>query len=311
MKVYRDVSQFNVAKPILTVGSFDGVHLGHRKVIDRLNEIAARKNGESVIFTFAPHPRVVLNPEQNDLRLLTTLDEKIELLEQAGVDHLIIFPFTKDFSELSYTDFVHSILVTQLGIDSLVVGYDHKFGKNRKGDFEMLKGLAMAFRFELEKLDVLLSDDVNVSSTKIRHALQEGDIARANKYLGYPFGLNGTVVEGQKLGRKIQFPTANIETSDPHKIIPGYGVYAVNVLVEGKAYEGMLNIGTRPTINNNADHRSIEVHIFDFDQDIYQKQLELKFLAKVREEQKFGSIDGLRSQLEQDKLDVRHLLKNL
>ncbi|MHA7111100.1 bifunctional riboflavin kinase/FAD synthetase [Sunxiuqinia elliptica] len=311
MKVYRDVSQFNVAKPILTVGSFDGVHLGHRKVIDRLNEIAARKNGESVIFTFAPHPRVVLNPEQNDLRLLTTLDEKIELLEQAGVDHLIIFPFTKDFSELSYTDFVHSILVTQLGIDSLVVGYDHKFGKNRKGDFEMLKGLAMAFRFELEKLDVLLSDDVNVSSTKIRHALQEGDIARANKYLGYPFGLNGTVVEGQKLGRKIQFPTANIETSDPHKIIPGYGVYAVNVLVEGKTYEGMLNIGTRPTINNNADHRSIEVHIFDFDQDIYQKQLELKFLAKVREEQKFGSIDGLRSQLEQDKLDVRHLLKNL
>ncbi|SFE96736.1 bifunctional riboflavin kinase/FAD synthetase [Sunxiuqinia elliptica] len=311
MKVYRDVSQFNVAKPILTVGSFDGVHLGHRKVIDRLNEIAASKNGESVIFTFAPHPRVVLSPQQNDLRLLTTLDEKIELLEQAGVDHLIVFSFTKDFSELSYTDFVRSILVTQLGIDSLVVGYDHKFGKNRKGDFEMLKGLAMAFGFELEKLDVLLSDDVNVSSTKIRHALQEGDIARANKYLGYPFRLNGTVVEGQKLGRKIQFPTANIETSDPHKIIPGYGVYAVNVLVEGKTYQGMLNIGTRPTINNNADHRSIEVHIFDFDQDIYQKQLELKFLAKVREEQKFGSIDGLRSQLEQDKLDVRHLLKNL
>ncbi|TDO04952.1 bifunctional riboflavin kinase/FAD synthetase [Sunxiuqinia elliptica] len=311
MKVYRDVSQFNVAKPILTVGSFDGVHLGHRKVIDRLNEIAASKKGESVIFTFAPHPRVVLSPQQNDLRLLTTLDEKIELLEQAGVDHLIIFPFTKDFSELSYTDFVRSILVTQLGIDSLVVGYDHKFGKNRKGDFEMLKGLAMAFGFELEKLDVLLSDDVNVSSTKIRHALQEGDIARANKYLGYPFRLNGTVVEGQKLGRKIQFPTANIETSDPHKIIPGYGVYAVNVLVEGETYQGMLNIGTRPTINNNADHRSIEVHIFDFDQDIYQKQLELKFLAKVREEQKFGSIDGLRSQLEQDKLDVRHLLKNL
>ncbi len=290
MKVYRDVSQFNVAKPILTVGSFDGVHLGHRKVIDRLNEIAASKKGESVIFTFAPHPRVVLSPQQNDLRLLTTLDEKIELLEQAGVDHLIIFPFTKDFSELSYTDFVRSILVTQLGIDSLVVGYDHKFGKNRKGDFEMLKGLAMAFGFELEKLDVLLSDDVNVSSTKIRHALQEGDIARANKYLGYPFRLNGTVVEGQKLGRKIQFPTANIETSDPHKIIPGYGVYAVNVLVEGKTYQGMLNIGTRPTINNNADHRSIEVHIFDFDQDIYQKQLELKFLAKVREDKSLARL---------------------
>ncbi len=304
MKVYRDVNQFNVAKPVLTVGSFDGVHLGHRKVINRLNEIARQNGGESVIFTFSPHPRLVLTKDQGSLRLLTTLNEKIELLDQAGVDHLIIYPFTRTFSELSYTDFVRILLVNQLKIDSLAVGYDHKFGKDRKGDFEMLQGLSMAFNFKLEKLDALLSDDINVSSTKIRQALQNGNIGKANRYLGYPFSLHGTVVEGQKLGRKIQFPTANIEASDPHKIIPGYGVYAVLVNIEGVIHQGMLNIGSRPTINNNADNRSIEVHIFDFNKDIYKKQLELKFIGKIREEQKFGSIDGLRSQLEKDKLDV-------
>ncbi len=305
MKVYRDVNEFNVAKPVLTVGSFDGVHLGHRKVINRLNEIARQNEGESVIFTFSPHPRLVLTKDHSSLRLLTTLNEKIELLDQAGVDHLIIYPFTQPFSELSYTDFVRILLVKQLKIDSLVVGYDHKFGKDRKGDFEMLQGLSMAFNFKLEKLDVLLSDNMNVSSTKIREALQNGNISKANRYLGYPFSLHGTVVEGQKLGRKIQFPTANIEASDPHKIIPGYGVYAVLVDIEGVVHQGMLNIGTRPTINSNADNRSIEVHIFDFDKDIYKKQLELKFITKIREEQKFGSIDGLRSQLEKDKLDIQ------
>lgn len=304
MKVYRDINEFDVAKPVLTVGSFDGVHLGHRKVINRLNEIARQKQGESVIFTFSPHPRLVLKKDQGSLRLLTTLDEKIELLEQAGVDHLIVYPFTKDFSKLSYTDFVRILLVNQLGIDSLVVGYDHKFGKDRKGDFEMLQGLSLAFNFRLEKLDVLLSDNMSVSSTKIRQALESGNIMKANRYLGYPFSLHGTVVEGQKLGRKIQFPTANLEASDPHKIIPGYGVYAVLVKLEGVVHRGMLNIGTRPTINNNADHRSIEVHIFDFNKDIYNKQLDVKFITKVRDEQKFGSIDGLRSQLEKDKLDV-------
>jgi riboflavin kinase/FMN adenylyltransferase len=304
MKVYRDVNQFDVAKPVLTVGSFDGVHLGHRKVINRLNEIARQNGGESVIFTFSPHPRLVLTKDKGSLRLLTTLNEKIELLDQAGVDHLIIYPFTKEFSELGYTDFVRILLVNQLNIASLVVGYDHKFGKDRKGDFEMLQGLSMAFNFKLEKLDALLSDNINVSSTKIRQALQNGNISKANRYLGYPFSLHGTVVEGQKLGRKIQFPTANIEASDPHKIIPGYGVYAVVVNIEGIIHRGMLNIGSRPTINNNADNRSIEVHIFDFDKDIYKKQLELKFITKIREEQKFGSIDGLRSQLEKDKLDV-------
>ncbi|WP_321288593.1 bifunctional riboflavin kinase/FAD synthetase [uncultured Sunxiuqinia sp.] len=311
MKVYRDIDQFHVEKPVLTVGSFDGVHLGHRKVIDRLKEIAKRNKGESVIFTFSPHPRLVLNKQKGSLRLLTTLDEKIKLLEKVGIDHLIIYPFTKEFSKLSYTDFVRIILVKQLNIHTLVVGHDHRFGKDRKGDFEMLQGLSMAFKFQLEQLDVLISDDIRVSSTKIRESLENGTIAKANKHLGYPFSLHGTVVEGQKLGRKIQFPTANIEASDPHKIIPGFGVYAVKLLIDGTAHQGMLNIGTRPTINNNADHRSIEVHLFDFNQDIYNKQVELKFISRVREEKKFGSIDGLRTQLELDKVNVKKFFKTL
>lgn len=308
MRVYRDVRQFNVTKPVLTVGSFDGVHLGHRKVINRLNEIASERNGESVIFTFAPHPRLVLNPTEDSLRLLTTLDEKISLLEEAGVQHLIIYPFTKPFADLSYTDFVREVLVEKLHVESLVVGYDHKFGKDRKGDFEMLKSLALAFKFNLEKLDVLLSDNVNVSSTKIRDALQEGNLAKANRYLGYTFSLHGTVVEGQKLGRRIQFPTANIESSDIHKIIPGYGVYAVRVKIDETYHQGMLNIGTRPTINKNADHRSIEVHIFNFNQDIYGKQVEIKFVTKIRDEQKFASVDELKGQLERDKTTVLGIL---
>ncbi|WP_163709681.1 bifunctional riboflavin kinase/FAD synthetase [Mangrovibacterium lignilyticum] len=301
MKIYRDINDFHVENPILTIGSFDGVHEGHFKIINRLREIAEEKKGESVIFTFYPHPRLVLFPEEKNLRLLTTLNEKVRLFEKAGIDHLIIYPFTKIFSELSYTDFVHTILVEKLRIKTLVVGYDHKFGKNREGSYSMLQGLSEAFNFELEKLDVLLMDDVNISSTKIRESLQEGDVKLANKYLGYPYTLHGTVVEGQKLGRKIQFPTANIEASDPNKLIPGYGVYAVFVNIAGERYIGMLNIGTRPTVNNNADNRSIEVHILQFDGNLYDHEIELEFIQKIRNEKKFASIDELRAQLEEDK----------
>lgn len=310
MKIYRDISKFKVKNPVLTIGSFDGVHKGHLKIIDRLKEIAKSKGGESVIFTFFPHPRLVLYPEEGNLRLLTTLEEKIELFANAGLDHLIIYPFTKDFSKLAYNDFVKEILIDQLHIKHLVVGYDHKFGKNREGGFEMLTKLSEVLKFEIEKIDVLLADDIEISSTIIRNALQEGDIYKANKYLGYSFTLHGKVVEGQKLGRKIQFPTANIETSDPNKIIPGHGVYAVLVKCSQVTYKGMLNIGIRPTVNKNADHRSIEVNIFDFDEDIYNKAIEIRFIDKVREEKKFGSIDELKEQLERDKIIVTKALKN-
>jgi len=221
-----------------------------------------------------------------------------------GFDHLIIYPFTTEFSKLTYEEFVEQVLVGQIHTKFLVVGYDHKFGKNRQGDFEFLKKCAERHEFEIEKLDVLLMNESQISSTKIREAIQKGDFDAANAFLGYPFTLHGTVVEGQKLGRKIQFPTANIQASDPDKIIPGYGVYAVEITVMNQKFNGMLNIGSRPTVNNNADNRSIEVHIFDFESDIYGETIELVFFKKLREEQKFSSIDVLKNQLSRDKTDT-------
>ena len=311
MKVYRDVSDFNVEKPVLTIGSFDGVHLGHFKIIDHLKDVAKENGGESVIFTFYPHPRLVLFPDEGNLRLLNTLDEKIALFEKAGLDHLIVFPFTPEFSKLSYVEFVKEILVKQLGIIHLVVGYDHKFGKNREGGYEVLQELSKSLGFGLQQIDVLLADDIEISSTKIRNSLQEGKVKQANNYLAYPFSLRGTVVEGQKIGRKINFPTANVEASDPNKIIPGHGVYAVTVTHQSKSYQGMLNIGIRPTVNRNADQRSIEVHLFDFNQEIYGEQIKIQFHQKVRDEKKFASVDDLKIQLEYDKQTVLKILNKL
>lgn len=304
MKIHRNLNSFQAQNPVLTIGTFDGVHLGHRKIIDRLHDLAKTINGESVIFTFDPHPRKVVAPGETTLRLLTTLEEKIVLFEQSGIDHLIIYPFTAEFSKLTYEEFVEQVLVDQIHTKFLVVGYDHKFGKNRQGDFEFLKKCADRHEFQIEKLDVLLMNESHISSTKIREAIQQGDFETANAFLGYPFTLHGTVVEGQKLGRKIQFPTANIQASDPDKIIPGYGVYAVEITVKNQTFQGMLNIGSRPTVNNNADNRSIEVHIFDFESDIYGEPIELVFFKKLREEQKFLSIDALKDQLVKDKTDT-------
>ncbi|MDP2890737.1 MAG: bifunctional riboflavin kinase/FAD synthetase [Bacteroidota bacterium] len=304
MKIHRNLNNFQAQNPVLTIGTFDGVHLGHRKIIGRLHDLAKTINGESVIFTFDPHPRKVVAPGETTLRLLTTLEEKIVLFEQSGIDHLIIYPFTPEFSKLTYEEFVEQVLVGQIHTKFLVVGYDHKFGKNRQGDFEFLKKCADRHEFQIEKLDVLLKNESHISSTKIREAIQEGDFETANAFLGYPFTLHGTVVEGQKLGRKIQFPTANIQASDPEKIIPGYGVYAVEITVKSQTFQGMLNIGSRPTVNNNADNRSIEVHIFDFESDIYGEPIELVFFKKLREEQKFLSIDALKEQLVKDKADT-------
>lgn len=301
VKIHRDLNNFRAVNAVLTIGTFDGVHLGHRKIIERLKKISEKIGGESVIFTFDPHPRKVVAPDETNLRILTTLDEKIELFEKSGIDHLIIFPFTSEFAQLSYEQFVEQILVGQIRTKYLVVGYDHKFGKDRQGGFEFLRKCADRLGFQIEKLDVLLMNESNISSTKIREAIQKGDFETANSFLGYTFALHGTVVEGQKLGRRIQFPTANVAASDPDKIIPGYGVYAVEVKVLNRTFRGMLNIGSRPTVNNNADHRSIEVHLFDFESDIYDEKIELLFYTKLREEQKFGSVDMLKEQLARDK----------
>lgn len=301
MKLHHGLADFDAQKPVVTIGTFDGVHMGHQQVIIRLQEIAKKHGGETIIFTFHKHPRLVISPDETNLRLLTTLAEKTDLFERYGIDHLVVYPFDKTFSDLSYSEFVEEILVKQMHTHCLVVGYDHKFGKNREGDFEYLQKCASKFNFEIEKLDALTIGEESISSTKIRQAIQKGEIEKANQYLGYEFTFHGTVVDGKQIGRKLGFPTANIQASDKHKIIPGYGVYAVKVLIEETEYYGMLNIGTRPTFNKNADNRSIEVNIFDFDEDIYGKEVTLKFVGKIRDEQKFEGIERLIIQLHKDK----------
>nr|WP_320118117.1 bifunctional riboflavin kinase/FAD synthetase [uncultured Marinifilum sp.] len=308
MKIYTDLKDFSAINPVVTIGTFDGVHLGHRKVIRRLQELAHKVKGETVIFTFYPHPRLVLSKENNGLRLINTLEEKKVLLEAAGIDHLVIYPFTKEFSQLSYIEFVEQILVKQLGMKYLVVGYDHRFGHNREGKYEDLKVFADQLNFKIERQDVLNMDAINVSSTKVRAAISEGDIKMANKYLGYRFFIKGDVIDGKKLGRKLGFPTANIDPQESYKLVPKDGVYAVKVDVDDKRYLGMLNIGVRPTVNNQLDNRSIEVHILDFDQDIYYKNITIRFYKRIRSEQFFNSIDELKEQLAKDKQSVIELL---
>ncbi|MPQ45604.1 bifunctional riboflavin kinase/FAD synthetase [Marinifilum sp. N1E240] len=308
MKIYTDLKDFSALNPVVTIGTFDGVHLGHRKVIRRLQELAHKVKGETVIFTFYPHPRLVLSEENNGLRLINTLEEKKVLLEAAGIDHLVIYPFTKEFSKLSYVEFVEQILVKQLGMKYLVVGYDHRFGHNREGKYEDLKVFADQLNFKIERQDVLNMDAINVSSTKVRKAISEGDIKTANKYLGYRFFIKGDVIDGKKLGHKIGFPTANIDPQESYKLVPKDGVYAVKVDVDDKRYLGMLNIGVRPTVNNQLDNRSIEVHILDFDQDIYYRNITIHFYQRIRNEQFFNSIDELKAQLSKDKDAVLELL---
>jgi len=308
MKIYTDLKDFSAINPVVTIGTFDGVHLGHRKVIRRLQELAQKVKGETVIFTFYPHPRLVLNAEDNALRLINTLEEKKVLLEAAGIDHLVIYPFTKEFSKLTYIEFVEQILVKQLGMRFLVVGYDHRFGHNRKGKYEDLKIFADQLNFKIERQDVLNMDAINVSSTKVRNAISEGDIQMANKYLGYRFFIKGDVIDGEKLGHTIGFPTANIDPQESYKLVPKDGVYAVKVDVDDKRYMGMLNIGVRPTVNNQLDNRSIEVHILNFNQDIYYKNITIYFYERIRDEQFFASLDELKAQLAKDKIEVIKLL---
>jgi riboflavin kinase / FMN adenylyltransferase len=310
LKIYYNIENFNVPKSIVTIGTFDGVHLGHRKVIDKINTIARERGGESTIFTFYPHPRIVVANDSGNLRLLSTLEEKQCLLEATGVDNLVIYPFTPQFASLTYNQFIRNILVGKMNMDTLVVGYDHHLGKNREGNFENISKLSVELGFHVQLIDAFIQDDIDISSSKIRVALQEGDVLLANKYLGYPYPLTGRVIEGNQIGRNIGFPTANILSNDAHKLIPAEGVYAVKVTVNGVVYNGMLNIGFRPTINRNADKRTIEAHIFDFNADIYQSEISLVFIDRLREERKFSSIDELKLQLEKDKQDALKILES-
>lgn len=306
MQVSHNISEFHPSKDtVVTIGTFDGVHLGHRRVIEQVKTTAAGIGGESVLLTFFPHPRMVLFPNTEQL-LLTTEEEKIVLLRNLGIDHLIIHPFTREFSMLNSAQFIEQILVKGLRTKKLVIGYDHHFGRDREGSFQNLRTSGPNFGFEVEEIPAHEADNIKVSSTRIRHALDAGEVEVANNLLGYQYRLTGTVVKGQQLGRKLGYPTANIISPEPYKLIPGNGVYAVNVLSAGKKRRGMMNIGVRPTVDGL--HRTSEVNIFDFDDDIYGESLTVEFVKWVRGEQKFAGLEELKTQLCADKIAVQKIL---
>ncbi len=308
MQVHFNLSDFpNLSFPVVTTGTFDGVHLGHQTIIARLKELSLKFDGQSVVITYHPHPRMVLQPNNTELEFLNTLPEKIARLEQLGVDHLLIIPFDSTFASLTSEDFIRKILVDVVHTRKLVIGYDHHFGKNREGSFDHLVEYGPKYGFEVEEIPAQDIDQVAVSSTKIREALRKGDIQAANRYLGYAYPFNGKVMKGRQLGRKIEFPTANLEIMPDRKLIPANGVYAVNVIVENAIFNGMMNIGFRPTVSNEKV-RTIEVHIFDFDNDIYEKEIKVRMITRIRDEIRFNGIDELREQLKKDKLEA---LKNL
>jgi len=308
VKVYHHINEFKCAKSsVVTIGTFDGVHAGHQVIIKRLITEAKKNNGESVILTFFPHPRMVLYPDNHELRLLNTISERIEMLSKTGIDHLIIHPFSIEFSRLSATDFVRDVLVNQLKVAKLIIGFDHHFGRNREGSFEQLDELAPLYGFGVEEIPAQEIQQINISSTKIRHSLICGEINAANKFLGYHYFMNGKVVAGNKMGRELGFPTANLKVDEWYKLIPANGVYAVKVKIYESSYNGMLNIGSRPTINGSDV--TIEVNIFNFDEDIYNKDIRIEFFERIRDEHKFDELSALKNQLQIDKNNALQILQ--
>lgn len=308
MKIYHSIKDFVPGqKTVVTLGTFDGVHIGHRKIIEKLIQNAKDSGTESLVLTFFPHPRMVLQ-ESSEIKLLNTIDEKIKLLENTGLDHLIIHPFDETFSRLTAEAFVSQILVGRFNIQKIIIGYDHRFGRNRTADINDLIGFGQTYGFEVEQISAQEIDAVSVSSTKIRTALLGGNIGLANEYLGYPYLLTGTVVEGKQLGRTIGFPTANIRIGENYKLIPKIGVYVVKSQIGGQTVFGMMSIGTNPTVN--GDSLTIEVYFFDFDADLYGQQLEISVLEYIRDEEKFASVEILKDYLHQDMAFSRAWIKN-
>lgn len=300
MKVFHSISEFSCEKKtIITLGTFDGVHLGHQKIINRLLNNTSQNDTESVVLTFSQHPRVVLHAESN-IKLLNTNQEKIALLEKKGIDNLIIHPFDSEFSELSGEEFVKTVLVEKLNIQKIIIGYDHRFGKNRSCDIHDLIQFGKKYHFDVEQISAEEIDEISISSTKIRNAIHEGNIKLANQYLGYPYVFTGKVVKGKQLGRTINFPTANIMIENSQKIIPKNGVYIVKGTWKNATHEGMMNIGTKPTVDGK--NLSIEVHFFDVDQDLYDLNITVSVYDFIRDEVKFNSIDELKNQLQKDKI---------
>ncbi len=302
MLVYRNIDLLpRFRNAVLTIGTFDGVHTGHQQLIAQMKKRAAEINGETVILTFDPHPRTVINAASG-IRLINTLAEKIELLDANGIDHLVIIPFTEEFAQLSPLDYISRFLIHCFHPHTLIIGYDHHFGKGRTGNYGLLKEQSAVFNYELLEIPAHLLDSISVSSTRIREAIGTGDMVTANQLLGYPYFFSGEVVEGNKLGRTIGFPTANLVISEKTKLIPGDGVYAVDVKISDepeKTYRAMMNIGYRPTVDGSK--KMIEVNIFDFDRMIYGKRLQVFVKKFLRAEEKFSGLEALKSQLAKDR----------
>jgi riboflavin kinase/FMN adenylyltransferase len=307
MIIHRGLDDLQpIANAVVTSGTFDGVHRGHQTILARLTEVAKTSGGESVLITYWPHPRTVVSNDGQELKLLTTLEEKIDLLDQAGVDHLVVIPFTRDFSQLSSEEFIRQILIDKIGTQKLVIGYDHRFGRDREGGFDYIQAHQSEYGFAVEEIPRQDVEAVGVSSSKIRNALNEGNVHTANLFLGRPYNLTGTIVKGRQLGRTIGFPTANLQVDDPAKLVPANGVYAVDVRYGGQLLGGMLNIGFRPTVAGT--HQTIETYIFDFDKDIYGEHMTLQFREFLRPEQKFEGLPALVAQLKQDEDAARVVL---
>jgi riboflavin kinase / FMN adenylyltransferase len=307
VRIYHQTEKIpEIIFPVVTIGTFDGVHTGHRKIIHRLVELAQSKKGQSVLITFFPHPRFVLSDSRADLQLLNTTEEKYKLIEKLGVDHLIEIPFTKEFAGTSFEDFISDFLVDKIHVKKLVIGQNHHLGHERKGDFENLIKLGNQFGFEVEKVDMIEMNTETVSSSKIRKALMAGNIKVANAMLGYEYSISGKVIYGNKLGRTIGFPTANIETNNKNKLVPADGAYAVKVLWNNQEFHGMLNSGIRPTLDMHK--HTTEVNIFDFDKDIYYDIITIFFADRIRDEMKFDNLDSLKTQLTSDRQEAEKIL---
>ena len=310
MRVHQSVEKYDHKEhlSVLTIGTFDGVHIGHQKIIERLNQVKSQDFERSMILTFYPHPRMVLD-QSNDIKMLTTMEEKTYLLEKFGLDDLIIEPFTKEFSRLSALDFVRNILVSQLNIKKLVIGYDHHFGKNREGNFEQLSEYGELYDFQVEEISAQEIESVSVSSTKIRKAIENGDMEKANKYLGYNYLLTGEIIMGQGIGRKINFPTVNLHIAEDYKLIPHKGVYIVRANFNEKSIFGIMNIGFRPTVGGKG--QTIEIHLLDFKEDLYGSNMQIEVLKRLRDEKKFESIQELAEQISKDEKSARNWLMKI
>lgn len=325
MKIYRSLGEFKaLSNAVVTIGTFDGVHIGHQKILSKLKECAHNVGGETVLLTFFPHPRLIINPNDESLRLINDIEEKANRLALAGIDHLIITPFTRDFSNLGPEQYINEVLVGQLGTKQIVIGYDHHFGKDRQGSIVDLKHFSSIYDFSVEQIPEQDIEDVAVSSTRVRESLIKGDIETANKYLGYNFELTGTVVRGDQIGREIGFPTANLNVLENHKLIPAYGIYAVEAEIYDKVpsintgryiepqpksiNKGMAYIGTRPTVDGMT--RKIEINLLDFQEDIYGKTIRVKFLKFIRHDQWYESLELMKEQIKLDEKAIRDFFEH-